>query len=375
MSAARPFRLPDLGEGLQQAEIVAWLVAEGDEVAAGQAIATVETDKAQVDVTSPWTGRVIRLAAAVGDMLSIGDVLVEVELEAAQGEPARAVEREDAGTVVGELPQAPAAGGVRAAPAARARAQELGIDLASVAATGPGGSVTRADVDRAAASGSVGAAGADVPEGLFEPLRGVRLAMAHNMARSRAAVVPATVHDEADLGAWSGEADVTVRMVRAVVSACAAEPALNAWLEEQASGRRLHESVHLALAVQTPDGLFAPVLRNADGLEPSELRKAIDSLHEAVRARTLEPADLRGATITLSNFGRFGGRHAVLVVVPPQVAILGAGRIEPRVVVQDAQPAVRRTLPLSLTFDHRAVTGAEAARFLAECVADLERPD
>jgi len=370
MSGARPqpFRLPDLGEGLQEAEIVAWLVAAGDDVAAGQAIVTVETDKAQVDVTSPCAGRVVRLAAGVGDLVRIGDVLVE--FEGGESEQAPAIGEEDPGTVVGELPRANV--GVRAAPSARARAHELGVELSRVVATGPDGSVMRADVERAAASGGVDVSG-DVAVG-FEPLRGVRLAMARNMKRSRASVVPATVSDEADVEAWAGEGDVSARLVRAVVSACEAEPALNAWFEEAPPGRRLHEHVALALAVQTADGLFAPVLRNADGLAATEVRGAMDALHAAVRARTLEPADLRGATITLPNFGRLGGRYAALVIVPPQVAILGAGRIGPRVVAREGEPAVRRMLPLSLTFDHRAVTGAEAARFLTACVSDLERP-
>ena len=372
MSGARPqpFRLPDLGEGLQEAEIVAWLVAAGDDVAAGQAIVTVETDKAQVDVTSPCAGRVVRLAAGVGDLVRIGEVLVE--FEGGESEQAPAIGEEDPGTVVGELPRANV--GVRAAPSARARANELGVELSRVVATGPDGAVMRADVERAAASGGVDVGGDAAVSAVFEPLRGVRLAMARNMKRSRASVVPATVSDEADVEAWAGEGDVSARLVRAVVSACEAEPALNAWFEEAPPGRRLHERVALALAVQTTDGLFAPVLRNADGLAATEVRGAMDALHAAVRARTLEPADLRGATITLSNFGRFGGRYAALVIVPPQVAILGAGRIAPRVVEREGEPAVRRMLPLSLTFDHRAVTGAEAARFLTACIRDLERP-
>jgi pyruvate dehydrogenase E2 component (dihydrolipoamide acetyltransferase) len=374
----RTFRLPDLGEGLVEAELLEWLVEVGDEVRAGQELARVETDKAQVEIASPWAGRITRLHAEVGTRVRTGDPLVGFEL--AEGAGALPVQ-DDAGTVVGELPvsigvaagrngSAPGSSERRAVPAARARARDLGIALDGVAGTGPDGVITRADVELAAESGDDrdGASG--------EPLRGVRLAMARNMKRAHASVASATVMDEVDIESWwAQESDVTQRLVRAIAVACTVEPALNAWFDERRLSRRLHEQVDLAIAIQTSEGLFAPVLRDVAGASGAELRSAIDRLVADTRARALQPADLRGATITLSNFGRLGGRHAMLVVVPPQVAILGAGRIEPRVVARNGSPAIRSMLPLSLTFDHRAVTGAEAAHFLVAVREDLARVD
>jgi pyruvate dehydrogenase E2 component (dihydrolipoamide acetyltransferase) len=199
--------------------------------------------------------------------------------------------------------------------------------------------------------------------------------MADSMARSGAEVVPATITDEADVDAWAPGTGATVRLVRAIVAGCRAEPSLNAWLETGATGRRVHSQVDLGIAVDSPEGLFVPVMRGADGLDASAVRARLDELIASVRDRSIAVEDLRGATITLSNFGSLGGRHAVLVVVPPQVAILGAGRATLRAVAVDGQPVVHRVLPVSLTVDHRAVAGGEAARFLAAVVTDLESPD
>jgi pyruvate dehydrogenase E2 component (dihydrolipoamide acetyltransferase) len=364
----KAFALPDLGEGLHEAEIVAWHVSAGDHVVADQPLVSVETEKAVVEIPAPWSGRVARLHGQPGDRVTVGTTLVEFE-EAAAG---------DAGTVVGALPKGeavpstPEVGiqgeraptGVKATPAVRALARKLGVDLGAVAPSGADGLITRADVERAARSLS--------EAGPPEPLRGVRRAMAGAMTRSHAEVVPATLTDEADVDAWPSGTDVTVRLVRAVVSGCRAEPALNAWYDGKSMARRLHQKVDLAIAMDTGDGLFAPVLRGVQSRRVADLRRGLDAMKRDVIARTVPLEELRGATITLSNFGTLGGRHAALVVVPPQVAIVGAGRIAPRVVAGDGQPAVHRLMPLSLTFDHRAVTGGEAARFLTAMIADLQ---
>jgi len=362
------FNLPDLGEGLQDAEIVTWHVGVGDHVVADQPLVSVETDKAVVEVPSPRAGHIARLCAAPGDIVKIGAPLVEFESAAA----------EDKGTVVGTLAaeekpkpaasmKAPApAGGVKAAPAVRALAERLGVDLASVTGSGPQGAVLRADVERAAAG-----SGGEAPV----PLRGVRRAMAVNMQRAHAEVVPATVTEEADIHAWALGSDVTLRLVRAIVAGCRAEPALNAWFLGMEKGRRLHERVDLGIAMDTEDGLFVPVLRDVGGRDAADLRQGLERMKADVRARRVPPEELRGQTITLSNFGMFGGRHAALVVLPPQVAILGAGRIAERAAAHEGQLAVRRVVPLSLTFDHRAVMGGEASRFLAAVVRDLEQPE
>ena len=263
---------------------------------------------------------------------------------------------------------APSGGAARATPLVRRLAKKVGVDLATVSPTGPDGSVTRADVEAAAG----GRPADDVADDHVEPLRGVRRAMDANMTRAHAEVVPASVTDEADISDWSAGTDTTVRLVRAVAQACAAEPALNAAYLGRDEGRRLHGHVDVGIAVDTPDGLFVPVLRDAARRDPADLRRGLDAMRADVEARSVAPEHLQRATITLSNFGVFGGRHASLVVVPPQVAIVGAGRARDAVAPHAGGIAVRRLLPLSLTFDHRVVMGGEATRFLIALRTDLE---
>jgi len=208
--------------------------------------------------------------------------------------------------------------------------------------------------------------------GSAEPLRGMRRAMAQRMAASHTEIVPATVTDEADIDDWPTAEDVTIRLVRAIAAACKAEPALNAWYNSATGERRLIARVDLGIAVDTEGGLIVPVLRNVAERSVLDLRAGLDRLRTDAIARSIPPEELRGATITLSNFGMIGGRFASLIIVPPQAAIIGAGRISPRVIAHRGQPAVRRALPLSLTFDHRIVTGGEAARFLVALKSDLE---
>jgi pyruvate dehydrogenase E2 component (dihydrolipoamide acetyltransferase) len=327
------FTLPDLGEGLHEAEIVNWLVGPGDHVVADQPIVAVETDKAVVEVPAPRAGRIAKLHGAAGDVIEVGAPLVEFEDGA----------RPDAGTVVGKLapaepaPAAPSrptrttparpleaekaeAGAVKAAPAVRLLARQLGVELAQVKPSGAQGQITSADVERAAKAPRLG-------EG-YEPLRGVRRAMAENMARSHAEVVPATITGFADVEPWANEkADVTLRLIRAIVAACKAEPALNAWYDGRAMARKLHGHINLGMAIDTCDGLFAPVLHDVGGREPADIRRGIERLKADLRTRSVPIEELRGQTITLSNFGTIADIHAALVVVPPQVAIIGAGKI------------------------------------------------
>jgi 2-oxoisovalerate dehydrogenase E2 component (dihydrolipoyl transacylase) len=364
----RQFILPDLGEGLEEAEIVTWHVNEGDHVVIDQPLVSVETDKAVVEVPSPWSGRVAHLFGAKGDLVKVGAPLVEI---AEGGE-------EDTGTVVGELgrgKQAPPGTGAPAEPtraptlqvlpAVRALARKLEVDLNLVQATGPGGTITRADVERAAKSLA--------EAGPAEPLRGMRRAMAQRMAAAHAEVARTTVTDEADIDDWRKGEDTTIRLVRAIAAACAAEPSLNVWYNADAGERRVIKRIDLGIAVDTEGGLIVPVLRNVGERDARDLRAGLDRMRADAAARSIPPEELRGATITLSNFGMIGGRFANLVVVPPQAAIVGAGRIDQRVMVHNGQPAARRVLPLSLTFDHRVVTGGEAARFLVVLKSDLER--
>ncbi len=364
------FYLPDLGEGLQEAEIVAWHVSEGDHVVADQPLVSVETDKAVVEVPSPLAGRIAQLFGTPGDIIEVGAPLVafDVTQEADQGRIVGELETTDEvmdETLSGEVTAAAVT--AKATPAVRALARRLGVDLAVISPSGPDGTVTTADVERVAQTL------AEAPP--LELLRGVRRAMAQRMAQAHAEVVPATVVEDADVDAWRDGEDITIRLIRAIVAGCRAEPSLNAWYDSTVGGRRLHERIDLGIAVDTRDGLFVPVMRDVGNRDDADLRRGLERMKADIKVRKIPPQELRGATTTLSNFGTLAGRYAAPVVVPPQVAILSAGRAAPRVVALDGRPAVHKTLPLSLTFDHRAVTGGEAARFLAAAVADLMSPN
>jgi len=318
-----------------------------------------------VEIPSPWSGTIARRFGAKGDLIKVGAALVEYSEETDA----------DTGTIVGEVQrneparevEAPGrAKGLQVLPAIRALARKLDVDLNLVQGSGAGGMITRADVERAARSLT--------EAGPAEPLKGMRRAMAQRMALAHAQVVPTTVIDEADIDAWSKETDITIRLVQAMAAACKAEPALNAWYNAEAGERRLLSRVDVGIAVDLEGGLLVPVLRNVGERDSADLRTGLNRMRADAAARSIPPEELRGATITLSNFGMIGGRFASLVVVPPQVAIIGAGRAERRVVVNNDQQVIHRMLPLSLTFDHRAVTGGEAARFLAALKSSLEEP-
>jgi len=374
------FNLPDLGEGLQDAEIVIWHVAEGDHVVTDEPLLSVETEKAVVEVPSPRSGYIKRILGKPRQRVKVGAPIVEFS----------DAPHADTGTVVGDLgtgpdistteppsPPAPArlvgatkpaAPRIEASPAVRAMAHQRGIDLGTIKGTGPGGAVTRADVER---SGS--AATQVLPEQSME-LHGVRRSMAVNMARSGAEVVPATVWDEADVeGWWSEGADVTARVVRAVTAACGAVPILNSWYDGRAMRLQTYLKIDLGVAVDLEGGLIVPVLRDVASRDSAALRRDLDALKVAVRDRSIPAADLRHPTITLSNFGMLAGRQAALVVMPPQVAIIGVGRIALQAAPGEKQIVLRHRLPLSITFDHRAVTGGEAGRFLRAMISDLEK--
>jgi pyruvate dehydrogenase E2 component (dihydrolipoamide acetyltransferase) len=255
-------------------------------------------------------------------------------------------------------------------PAVRLLARELGLDLAAVGGTGPEGAILVRDVAGAFRNTSAASPGAT---GGHTPLSGIRRSMALNMTRSGREVVAATVHEEADLGAWPRRSGVTVRLVRAIARAIAAEPVLNAHFD-QAHGLQVSKALHLGIAVDSADGLLVPVLRDAETIPADALAPKLESLFADAKTRRLKPQDLKGATMTLSNYGMIGGLHATPVVIPPQVAILGAGRLTDRVVAKAGAPVVRPILPLSLSYDHRAITGGEAARFIRALIADLELP-
>ncbi len=476
MADKKTFKLPDLGEGLPDATIVEWFVKVGDTIKLDEYLVSMETAKAVVEVPSPVSGKVLKLAGAEGDVIETGTMLAEFEIDpdlpqrsegqdtghhhgppAKKGQPSKGVGsedpapddrvvasqeggaisdeeelvtedgveagRDDAGTVVGAMQssdavrseQASSAGGVKAMPAVRAMARKLKVDLGRVQATGADGVVTMADVKKAAADGSAKAGSTPPPRaadrapspapapaatgngarstlsqsgkpmrtqppsvkatGQPEQLKGVRRNMARVMSDAHAKVVPTTLCDDADLHAWIGKQDITARLIRAIVTACQAVPALNAWFDGEKLSRTQHPHVDIGIAVDTDDGLFVPALRNADMLDAGGVRQAIQRLRAQVEDRSIPSSELSGYTISLSNFGMFAGRYATPVVVPPTVAIVGAGKLSHDVVAVMGGVEVHRRMPISLTFDHRAATGGEAARFLKALLDDLGAPN
>lgn len=375
------FYLPDLGEGLPDAEIREWYIKEGDEIKIDQPLVAMETAKAVVDVPSPRTGRIKKLHGNAGDVIATGAPLVEFadgEEETPKKSSTVVGSLESSDTVLVEsatgIKPVTSGGAIKAMPAVRALAKRLNVVLASLQGTGSGGQITLDDVEKAAAQPAAVAPSttkAAAPEG-FEALRGVRKAMASTMAQSHSEVVPITVVDDADIHNWPEKTDITLRVIHAIIAACKEEPSLNAWYHTASNSRKLHNSIHLGLAMDSEEGLFVPVLKDITQQSTEELRTTINRFKEQVRNRTIPQDDLKGATFVLSNVGVFAGRYANPIIVPPTVAILAVGRIHKEVVAFQDEPAVHRIIPLSLSVDHRVITGGEATRFLAALIKDLE---
>ena len=365
------FKLPDLGEGLIEADIVEWLVKEGDQVQVDQIIISVETAKAIIQLPSPQNGTISHLFGQAGDTIHTGEPLLEF-----------AGEKEESTTVVGEIPQtqkempneqfiigaAPSsqiqASNTQSTPAVRALAARLNVDLTKIRGTGHHGLITPSDIESAALL--------EQSHGKAEPLKGVRKQMAKIMSLSHAEVVPVTIHEDIDIHNWSLDEDVTMRLIQAIAKACKDEPSLNVWFDGHNLSKRQHELIDLGVAVDTDHGLFVPVLRDIGNRSIADLRKGLNQLRKDVKNRQIPPQELKGATITLSNFGMIAGRYANPIIVPPQVAILGAGKIRKQVVPFNNEVATHNILPLSLTFDHRALAGGDAARFLKSLITSLE---
>jgi pyruvate dehydrogenase E2 component (dihydrolipoamide acetyltransferase) len=387
------FNLPDLGEGLAEAEIVRWHIKPGDRINVDDPMLAVETAKAIVEVPAPFSGVIKTLHGAPGDTVATGGLLVEFEPEVlgatgltGAGAPTPG---HDAGTVVGSMPidnddfafghgsntevsaNTTSADRIRAIPAARALAKRLGIDITRAPGTGRGGLITVDDVLQMTPSPTTQRNTTDL-EG--ERLRGPRRAMAQSMATSRDNVMGCTLFDDADLHSWQPEQDITSRILRAIGEGCAAEPGLNAWFDGESLTRQVLTQVDVAIAVDTPEGLIVPVIRNIRGRPVAELRRDVDRLKRDTHQRSVSPEDLRNFTFMLSNFGMIAGRYATPVVVPPAVAILGCGRLSHDVIAnQTGNIEAHLRMPLSLTFDHRCITGGEAARFLAAVIRDLQK--
>lgn len=399
---AKEFRFPDVGEGISEGELVRWLVAEGAAVAEHQPIAEIETDKAVVTIPSPYAGRVTRLNGKPGEMIQVGAVLAVIDEGPAAG-PQPPKKSKDHGSVVGKLEEAPdeevapvpSPSDVKATPAIRHLAKERGIELGRITGSGPGGRITEEDLNRGA--GNTGAAPTKEPApavsaaGPVEevPLRGIRRASAKHVAESAARVAAVTLFEDADvtrlesvrqsqkgaLEARGAKLTYLPFIIKAVVAGLKRHPYLNSSLDEGREVILLKKAYHIGIAIDTPEGLMVFVVRDADHKSIVEVAVAISELGEKAEARTIERSELKGSTFTITNFGVIGGNYGTPIVNYPEAAILGVGKIGDRAVVRDGAVVIRRILPLSLTFDHRIIHGAEAARFIADIQRQLEDPD
>lgn len=413
---AYEFKLPDLGEGITEGEVVRWRVKEGDAVEEHQVVLEIETDKAIVEVPSPKKGKVARLNAEEGDTVHVGEALLTIELEGETPEAPETEKAEEAeeapGTgeegkraasvsVVGTLPESEE---VLASPKARTLARELGVDLSSVEGTGPGGAVTEKDVrasggkEEAAPGRKAGKkAEKKVEEGPAEdrlgpvervPIKGVRKAIAKNLLASQRTAAFVTGMDDADVTElWElrkKERGVARQkgvhltflpfFMKAVQHALAEHRFLNASVDEDAGTIIVKKYYNIGVAVDTPDGLMVSVVKEVDRKTILELAEELQELSAKAKERKITLDELKGSTFTISNYGSFGGVYATPIINYPDVAILGTGSIADRPWVKDGKVVVRKILPMSLTFDHRVVDGAEAASFLTKVKRYLEDP-
>jgi pyruvate dehydrogenase E2 component (dihydrolipoamide acetyltransferase) len=419
------FKLPDLGEGLTEGEIVKWLVKVGDSLEEGQSFVQLETDKAVVDIPSPRKGIVLKLGAAEGQTVQVGQVLIVIgepgEKPEAPPLPKKKPEKEEARPrpsvgVVGELEEAaeevaekapprpaPAPAMARAeilaVPMVRKLAADMKIDLRTVRGSGPQGRITKDDVLKAAKEKKVPEKEAPPKEvkelrkdayGSVEriPLRGMRKTIAQSMAKSKSTIPHAAGIDEADVTqlltlrakakerAAQRKIHLTILpfVIKAVAAALEEHPYLNASLDDGSGEILLKKYYNLGVAVDTKDGLIVPVVKNVKGKNVFQLATELTELSDKARARTIDLADLKGGTFTITNFGAMGGLYGFPIIHHPEVGILGMGKIFEKPVVKEGKVEIRKVLPLSLSFDHRVVDGAEAVRFMNTVIQFLEDP-
>lgn len=404
MSGVKEFLVPDLGEGLEDATITGWNVAVGDDVELNQTLCTVETNKAEVEIPSPYAGQIVELGGAEGDTLSVGSVLVRIATSVAEsgGVAANSQAEEPVvpppsanGTVrkpvlvgygaddemdssrrgsVGERP--------RAKPPVRKLAAELNVDLSVMTGSGPGGVITREDV--------LAAAGKSAPSPEMVAVRGVQAEMAHRMTLSRRQIPDAHAGVSVDCSSLirlrDRIRDVTdeaspitpfVLTLRLLTIALQHHANLNAtWLDTTGGPQiHVHSAVHLGFGVAAPRGLLVPVVSDAQNKSIRELATVVARLVRDARAGTLKPSELQGSTFTVSNFGALGLDEGVPVINYPEAAILGMGSLKPRPVVVDGEVVVRPTMSLTCAFDHRIADGAQVAAFLTELRDLIEAPE
>ena len=376
------FCLPDLGEGLPDAEIYEWFVKEGDTVTAFQPLISMETAKAVVDVPCPQSGLIIKLHGNPGDIIKTGAPLVEFAASDAQTSEIMH-KLATCNTVVGQLEESNIIDTQqftlnnldvcrpKATPLVRLRAKQLGVKLQDIRPSGDYHVITLQDLEAHIENIK--------PEAItkhqhFEPLTGVRRSMFNSMTIANQNPVSVTVFDEADLHLCQPNTDITVRIIRALQEACSLEPSLNAWVDSTLCARKCMAEINVGLAMDHENQLFVPVIHNVAALTDTELRQKINEYKTLTQSRALTAQHLKNATITISNFGKFGGKFASPIIVPPTVAIIAIGCLYDGVVVEkDGKIAAHKLAPLSLSFDHRVITGGEATRFLSAMISALQR--
>jgi pyruvate dehydrogenase E2 component (dihydrolipoamide acetyltransferase) len=424
------FKLPDLGEGMQEAEVVEWLVKPGDILKLDQTMVKVETDKAVVEIPSPVAGRISEIRVADGQVAKVGDVLVVFETATStnggSSTPSQSATAAPVITRPASVPSPSTAAPVPttkqrvlAAPAVRKLAFELGIDLEQVTPTNPNGRVSIEDVrsygEQAQASSALPAS-STAPAGLEEteqpvsqaapiiaqkiqqpvptaqderqPLKGLRKRIAEHMERSWRTIPHATAFDEVDGGALAALRETLkpiaekrgVRLtyipllIKLLIPLLKEFPIFNASLDEERREIIYKHSYHIGVATASPEGLLVPVLRNADRLTLLEIASGLEQLIEGAKKRTLSLPELSGSTFTLNNVGSFGGSTGTPIINYPEVAILAVGRLQEKAVVHQGSVIVRPIMPLALSFDHRLIDGAMAGAFLARFKELVENP-
>ncbi len=389
----REFKFPDVGEGIAEGEIIRWLVKEGDPVKEDQELVEVETDKAVVTINCPFTGKIEKLHVREGQIIKVGDVLTTVRDDSAPT-GAQQAEKKDSGTVVGSLGETETSEVVRpvlATPAVRMLAREMQIDLAQMEGTGPGGRITREDVERAIEKGKPPPSVDADPYGPVEKiaLRGIRRTVAKRMAEASKRIADVTIWEDADIteleqvrarerkvaGAEGVKLTYLPFLIKASIAALKAHPYFNASLDEAAEKIILKKYYNIGIAVDTSDGLIVFVIKEADRKSIFDLARESGALAEKARLRKIDLPNLRGSTFTITNYGVVGASYGTPIINHPEVAILGLGKIESRVVVRNGQMVIRKIMPLSLAFDHRVIDGVEAGRFLGVVIQHLENPD
>jgi pyruvate dehydrogenase E2 component (dihydrolipoamide acetyltransferase) len=391
-------KLPDVGEGIAEGEVVRWLVAEGAQVKEDDPLVEILTDKANVEIPSPVAGTVVKILVQPGQVVKVGESLALIEPAAGEVAPSRHVTissdrpmtspREAMEPGQGSPPKSAGVpgGDVLATPVVRKLAKDLGVELGKVPGSGPGGRITEEDVRRAAAPKAPKGTPAESPAEERIPFKGKRRMIARKMVQAKTRVPHALLVDEADVSGLlteraklreMGEREgvrITILpfLMKAVAGALQRHPALNASLDEAREEIVLKKSFDIGMAVDTGDGLVVPVVRNADAKSVIELAREIERLSEAARGGTLAPSDLSGGTFTVTSVGSIGGLFSYPVINFPEAAILAAHKIVTRPVVRDGEIVPRDMMYLSLSFDHRIVDGGAATRFLNEIVRRIE---